>query len=80
MTNDSTEVIGSPLATYSSASYTHDVVGKRTDMAATYFVGNRLAQFNGGWFIYGADGNVHQKYLIPPTGRKQMVSWNVDMT
>lgn len=62
--------------TSSSTTYTYDNVGNRTDLGASYYAGNRLALFSGGWYTYDADGNVNQKYLVQPNGHNQQFYWN----
>jgi RHS repeat-associated protein len=62
-------------STTGSVAFSYDSVGNRTDLSATYFAGNRLANFNGGFFTYDADGNVHQKYM-PAPGPNQFFYWN----
>jgi len=59
-----------------SLNYSYDNVGNRTDLGATYYVGNRLALFSGGWYTYDADGNVHQKYGVNPNPHNQIFYWN----
>ncbi|MGI9089864.1 MAG: hypothetical protein ACR2GG_02035, partial [Gemmatimonadaceae bacterium] len=58
--------------------YSYDAVGNRTDLGATYFVGNRLANFNGGFLTYDADGNVTQKYGVQPDPHNQLFYWNAE--
>ena len=62
--------------TTGTTSYTYDAAGNRTDLGATYYAGNRLALFNGGWYTYDADGNVSQKYGVNPTPHNQQFYWN----
>ena len=59
-----------------SLNYSYDNVGNRTDLGATYYAGNRLALFSGGWYTYDADGNVHQKYGVNPNPHNQIFYWN----
>lgn len=63
----------------SVASFTYDNVGNRTDLGATYYAGNRLGLFSGGWYKYDADGNVRQKYGVQyqgQPGHNQLFYWN----
>jgi hypothetical protein len=50
--------------------------GNRTDLGATYYTGNRLGNFNGGWYTCDADGNVSQKLGVNPTPHNQQFYWN----
>ncbi|MGI8510540.1 MAG: RHS repeat-associated core domain-containing protein, partial [Gemmatimonadaceae bacterium] len=56
--------------------YSYDAVGNRTDLGATYYYGNRLGNFNGGFLNYDADGNVSQKYGIGSNPHNQLFYWN----
>jgi len=64
-----------PVAT-GTANYSYDAAGNRTDLGATYYVGNRLANFNGGFLTYDKDGNVTQKYGVQPNPHNTLYYWN----
>ena len=73
--NSNSGITSSCSTTTGTTSYTYDDAGNRTDLGATYYAGNRLALFNGGWYTYDADGNVSQKYGVKLTPRNQQFYW-----